>query len=541
MALDLTKGTEQWRQVIEIALDSGTVRYAFTDLALDDGTYYSGRIRSMPVLRRSAGGFLDPRIVEPRLSIALDNADMAIRDSFDSTTWGNRTVTVKVGQGTAAADYETVYTGSIAYPAGMSWDELEATIVVRSNIASDARSLPINKFNTSTYPNIETKSQWLPIPIVYGDWLQGSGSGERVPCFCINTSTRQFKIADHAIKRLEAVYLNGASVAFSSTDLANATFILDVAYDPELDVVSANIQGATDDGTSGGNLLVNLADIFDDILQTWLGVASSKIDATALASWNGFLSRADDGRRVISAETSSNTLLSELLVDGFADIRVADAKYAPRFRALQLTGLTTLREFDILDDSPGKKQFSVEIDPQRVYGNEMVGDYSFDPITGRYNGSYEKEVSAEIAAKGARVRRRIKLNWIYKEAGAQARTEREAVLFGQDIEMPTIGFGPRALELGPTDQFRLTYNKWGNVDEGTPFQVRDVVSNYQGFTAKILAWNLQALATYGTWTADAAPDWSSSNNTQRETQGYWTNASGEADSGNSASIRSIWF
>lgn len=541
MALDLTQGTETWRQVIEIALDSGTVRYAFTDLVLDDGTFYEGRIRSMPVLRRSTGGFLDPRIVEPRLNITLDNADMAIRDSFDATTWANRTVTVKVGQGTAAADYSTVYTGTVAYPAGMMWDELEAAIVVRSNIAGDARTLPTNKFNPSTYPNIETKSRWQPIPIVYGDWLAGSGNGEKVPCFCTNTSTRQFKIADHAIKQIEAVYLNGVSVSFSSTDLTNATFILDVAYDDELDTVTANIQGATDDGTSSGNLLMNLSDIFDDILQTWLGVSSAKIDATAMASWAGFLSRADDGRRVISSEISSNTLLSDLLVDGFADIRVADAKYAPRFRALQLTGLTTLREFDILDASPGRKDFSVEIDPQRVYGNEMVGDYSYDPIVGRYNGSYEKEVTAEITAKGTRVRRRIKLNWIYKEAGASARTEREAVLFGQDIEMPTIGFGPRALELGPTDQFRLTYNKWGSADEGTPFQVRDVVSNYQGFNAKILAWNLQALATYGTWTADAAPNWTSSTSTQRETQGFWTNASGEADPGNPASIRSIWF
>jgi hypothetical protein len=543
MAFDQTSSIQDWRQLVEIALTGKTLYYARDPVTFDDGTVYDGRLLSMSSMTLSAGQLLDPRVTMPSLTLNLDNSDSGISDLMESYEWSNKSVTVKIGQGTAAADYTTVFVGTILFPGGIQFDDTVARIDLDDERMKDEKVLPTRKFFVSTYANVELKSRNLPIPLIYGDWRTSAGGGEKVPCYCINTTNRTFKIASHAIKQIEAVYKNGVAATLTSTDLANAEFVMDDAYDETTDTVTANIQGATHNGTSGGNLLESLPDIVEDILTTHLGVAAGNIDSTAFATWETNLGTVK-ARRHIAAEASSNTLITDALVEGFADLIILDGKYVPRYRIAGLTGLDSYRDFDMTARRDGVKQFQVAKDPERITLNQIVASYRYDPANLKFAGRFDLDDDAAIALVGTTRRRRMQYNWLYVDADAETRAERELYTFAAELEMITVGIGPRSLTKVPTDQFRLTYSKFTDASGfGVPMMIRDIAIDFNQMRSTIRAWNVLTLSP-GRWTVSTAPTWLSSNLTQREEHGFWTDNDGYADPSGTpdeTSKRSKWF
>ena len=543
MAFDQTSSIQDWRQLVEIALTGKTLYYARDPVTFDDGTVYDGRLLSMSSMTLSAGQLLDPRVTMPSLTLNLDNSDSGISDLMESYEWSNKSVTVKIGQGTAAADYTTVFVGTILFPGGIQFDDTVARIELDDERMKDEKVLPTNKFFVSTYANVEEKSKNLPIPLIYGDWRTTAGGGEKVPCYCINTTNRTFKIASHAIKEIQAVYKNGVAATLTSTDLANAEFVMDDAYDETTDTVTANIQGATHNGTSGGTLLESLPDIVEDILKTHLGVASGNIDSTAFSTWETNLGTVK-ARRHIATEASSNALITDALVEGFADLIILDGKYVPRYRIAGLTGLDSYRDFDMTARRDGGKQFQVAKDPERITLNQIVASYRYDPANLKFAGRFDLDDDAAIALVGTTRRRRMQYNWLYVDADAETRAERELYTFAAELEMVTVGIGPRSLTKVPTDQFRLTYSKFTDASGfGVPMMIRDIAIDFNQMRSTIRAWNVLTLSP-GRWTVSTAPTWLSSNLTQREEHGFWTDNDGYADPSGTpdeTSKRSKWF
>ena len=543
MAFDQTSSIQDWRQLVEIALTGKTLYYARDPVTFTDGTVYDGRLLSMSSMSLTAGQLLAPRVTMPSLTLSLDNSDNGIADLMETYEWSNKSVTVKIGQGTTAADYTTVFIGTILFPGGIQFDDTTAHIELDDERMKDEKVLPTNKFFVSTYANVEEKSRNLPIPLIYGDWQTTAGGGEKVPCYCVNTTTRQFKIASHAIKSIEAVYKNGVAATLTSTDLTNAEFVMADAYDQTVDTVTANIQGATHNGTSGGNLLESLPDIVEDILTTHLSISAGNIDASAFSTWETNLGTTK-ARRHISTEASSNTLITHALIEGFADLIIIDGKYTPRYRVAGLTGLDSFRDFDMTARRDGVKNFSVARDPERITLNQVVADYRYDPVNLKYAGRFDQNSDAAIALVGTTRRRRMVYEWLYVDADAEIRAERELFTFAAELEMLTVGIGPRALTKVPTDQFRLTYSKYtDSTGFGVPFMIRDIGIDFNQMRATIRAWNVLTLSP-GTWTAATAPTWGSSTLTQREEHGFWTDNSGYADPSGSpdpTSKRSKWF
>ena len=543
MAFDQTSSIQDWRQLVEIALTGKTLYYARDPVTFDDGTVYDGRLLSMSSMTLSAGQLLDPRVTMPSLTLNLDNSDSGISDLMESYEWSNKSVTVRIGQGTAAADYTTVFVGTILFPGGIQFDDTVAHIELDDERMKDEKVLPTNKFFVSTYANVEEKSKNLPIPLIYGDWRTSAGGGEKVPCYCINTTNRTFKIASHAIKQIEAVYKNGVAATLTSTDLANAEFVMDDSYDQTVDTVTANIQGATHNGTSGGTLLESLPDIVEDILTTHLGVASGNIDSSAFSTWETNLGTVK-ARRHIATEASSNTLITDALVEGFADLIILDGKYVPRYRIAGLTGLDSYRDFDMMARRDGVKQFQVAKDPERITLNQIVASYRYDPANLKFASRFDLDDDAAIALVGTTRRRRMQYNWLYVDADAETRAERELYTFAAELEMVTVGIGPRSLTKVPTDQFRLTYSKFTDASGfGVPMMIRDIAIDFNQMRSTIRAWNVLTLSP-GRWTVSTAPTWLSSNLTQREEHGFWTDNDGYADPSGTpdeTSKRSKWF
>ena len=543
MAFDQTSSIQDWRQLVEIALTGKTLYYARDPVTFDDGTVYDGRLLSMSSMTLSAGQLLDPRVTMPSLTLNLDNSDSGISDLMESYEWSNKSVTVKIGQGTAAADYTTVFVGTILFPGGIQFDDTVAHIELDDERMKDEKVLPTNKFFVSTYANVEEKSKNLPIPLIYGDWRTSAGGGEKVPCYCINTTNRTFKIASHAIKQIQAVYKNGVAATLTSTDLANAEFVMDDSYDQTVDTVTANIQGATHNGTSGGTLLESLPDIVEDILTTHLGVASGNIDSSAFSTWETNLGTVK-ARRHIATEASSNALITDALVEGFADLIILDGKYVPRYRIAGLTGLDSYRDFDMMARRDGVKQFQVAKDPERITLNQIVASYRYDPANLKFASRFDLDDDAAIALVGTTRRRRMQYNWLYVDADAETRAERELYTFAAELEMVTVGIGPRSLTKVPTDQFRLTYSKFTDASGfGVPMMIRDIAIDFNQMRSTIRAWNVLTLSP-GRWTVSTAPTWLSSNLTQREEHGFWTDNDGYADPSGTpdeTSKRSKWF
>ena len=530
---------------MEFTLDTTTIRYSDTDIALSDNTLYAGRVVNISELRRSVGRLLDPKLQQPQMRVGLDNEDDSVRITLDTYEFANRPVTIKLGQGTTAGDYDEIFTGVVKFPAGVEWDDGSVSIRITDLVESQSRVLPTGKFFPSAYPNVEAKSKYLPIPIVYGDWRTTAGNGETVPCYCDDTTAGiggHFTIASHVLDSIEDVYLGGVSTSYTA-DLANGGFTLNVVYDPLVDIITANCTGAED---SGGTLIQSLPDILSDILTTHLSVTAGQINSTAFSNWEGNLSVADYGRRVISSEVSSNTLVSELLVDGFADLTIEGGKYKPVYRIVDvIAGIPTYRAEDILDKSDSTKNFRVVRDEERVYANQIVADYSYDPVESNFSDRYDTEDTGAINTVNQRRRRRLQLQWLYTDTGAQNRAQRELFVFSTEVETVFLTLQGSAVTLAPTDQFRLIYSKYptDGTTIGTPFQIREILVDPLKMTARVKAWNMLNLSS-GRWTADSATTWLLSTTTERNDQGYWTDGSGYADPSGApdeSSKRSKWF
>lgn len=532
--------------LLDFELDSTTIRIADEWLTLDDGTVYKGWLRDYTDLRRTLGTILDPVLVAPSMQLVIDNTNDQMRDLLDTHVFANRDVVIKFGTGEAAAAYSEVFTGIVHFSGGIQWDEKYVYITLDVAFTADDLNIPLTKFTTGAYPNLEDDALNQPIPIVYGSWLSSDGGGERVKCYQIDSTVGtggQFKISVRNLKQLASVHKNGASVSFSSTDLPNAEFVLDVAYDPDVDEITAHVQGATDDGTASGNLIQTLPDLAEDILTTYMGVAAGKVDSTAFSGWEANLTADDYGRRVIDTEIMASRAVVDCLIDGFADMTIVGGKYTPVYRIVDVSGsIPTYYDFDIVD-GPEIKEFRAKQDPERGFANEIVGEYRKNPVSGDFEGDYKVDDDASIETYKTRRRRRLTLNWLYNQTGAEARTQRELHVFATEGEAGVVTLKEVAISKGPTDQFRLVYNKYDLGDEiGTPFQIREAVTGLKRKRVKVTAWNILQLSP-GRWTEDAAPTWSSATAWQRQIQGFWTDANGFADPAGTdvTSKRSKWF
>lgn len=586
MAFNPTSPNREYKFYFKIELSGLTLYLSDEYFTLSDGTAVDGLILNISPLTRRAGNIQDPRFEFPSMSIDVDNGQQRdgarFQDYFDLYTWANRAVTLYIGQGTTASNFDAVFTGVTKFPAGLFWDDDTATIRLIDNRESDARTLPSGTYTKTLYANMEDLWVNTPIPLVYGDWQTTAANGETVPCVQIDSTAGtggKFKIASHALKSIEAVYLNGSDITGNCTlDAANGEFTISSTstYTSGTDTVTANVQGATDDGTTGGTLLQTAPDVLEDILSTHLSVAAGNIDSTAFTAWASELTTNDYVRRVINSETSSNTLIAELLSDGFADITIESGKYTPKYRIVSVgANLSAFTEGDIVSNIAGKRSFEVQHDPESLYVNDLVAVYGQRATAATYAGRYATEDAGAIADTGTRQRRQLSLKWLYIQAGAEARADKELYTFGQVPEVIDITLTPAASTLAPTDQFRLVYSKYPETPVGgTPFQVRDISLNPVDLSVRVTAWSMVQL-TPQLWTAGGANNWENASATEKEeqgfwtsddgeagpqyywadaaapiytaasayeqtNQGYWTDAAGEADPGDSGSVGSVW-
>ena len=225
MGFDTSAAQAAWHPLLEIGgvvLVAGgstsTLRYADVDLALSDGTLYEGRIASFSPLRQDLGRLLEPQFILPEMSVELRNEDDAISDLLAlNANFVGLTCTLKMGQGTTSTDYESRFVGEVRYPDGVTESEETVTFVFTDALEADNAIMPANKIFPADYPRAETRSKFLPIPEVLGDFRSTAGGGETVPGYCVDSAANEVGTDYVALWTLRAAKMENATTFTDSS------------------------------------------------------------------------------------------------------------------------------------------------------------------------------------------------------------------------------------------------------------------------------------------------------------------------------------
>lgn len=121
------------------------------------------------------------------------------------------------------------------------------------------KSVPVNIYSSSDYPNIDTDLEGEFVPLAYGKIYNA-------PCGLINTSTNTFKMCDTTYNSVVSgsvtAYKDGVAVSSGITyDYTNGTFTLSTYNDEE---ITADFQASS---------IENPLDIIKDLSDNWAGIA----------------------------------------------------------------------------------------------------------------------------------------------------------------------------------------------------------------------------------------------------------------------------
>lgn len=532
--------------VLGIAYDP--IRWSDADLAMSDGTLYEGRIRGMGPIRKDLGRMLETQFVYPELIVEAYNGDDAVRVILDANSnLAGQTAVLQAGQGTTITDYETKFTGEVRQPDGIQWDDDAVSLTFSDAAERVDVVLPANKIWPATYANAESKSKYLPIPEVLGDFRTTAGGGETVPGFCVDTTVGtggQFTFGQH-LESMEDVYLNGVSTSYTVNQLTGPSLVtLNVAYATLTDSVTANVNGRKTTNSTTYPAAENAppAWAYDLLMASWgMNLGLSHVDKAAfIASYTAiYYGAGDKCRRWIGTDVQAVTLLSEIASDGFFELfENKTGKWTMAFRLAGAPASTTVvREADIMPVAGGR-QFAVQADPERTYANQIVYDFRLKPpqwvgtaITadGGYGASGLVENTTEQDTVGGITRRRLNLRWLHETTGAADRGNRDLYVFSGRLEMVEVDLGPIGVALDKADTFQLIYSKYAlSVTAGTPFMVRASDPDYTKMTAHIIAWNMDKLSPRR-YQADSSAAWAAATTYNKLVMGYYGAFSGDDD------------
>jgi len=233
--------------------------------------------------------------------------------------WTNKKVRILLGnEGFRYSAYELLYTLKIT---NKYFTREEFNLDVASESFNLMQSLPINKFWTSNYANLDPAAEGMPIPLYYGIY----GSTHAPIVTCINSTygvdQYQFKICDHRIQSLDEVYINysdgndWSTLTAANTNSTLATFtITDEDFVLGQSKVKVAFHGkCTAAGTSA---LEYGPDIIQDLLENVLSYDSTDLDSTA---WAASTVLADAQLIVpIQTETEALSIIEKICVSDMA-------------------------------------------------------------------------------------------------------------------------------------------------------------------------------------------------------------------------------
>ena len=546
MAFDTTKRQANWVYLVQVLLSGVTKYYSNLPVTID-GQFYNPAIKGSVSISTQLSDVLNPQQTASSITLEFRNEDQALTSLFNSYTWANRIVRIYLGeQGTSlSSGFSQVFEGRVRFPNGIQWDEKTAWVIVNDRRVMDSKALPVEspmggstpRYVTAEYSLLETKSNTNPKQILVGDW--GTVQTERIRAICVNTTTRKFRIAGHAVSAISKVYKQAGvsaftSVTFSSVSLSEASFILGVAYDSSRDVITVHAKGAK---TAAGTLIENPSKVLKYLLQTHMGVPTSGINTTAFST----LETGTPGiklRRHLTDVMQSSVLIEEIAREVGLNFYIKNGQYFSSVLEYSTgSGLTTFTGTDLV---PGS--FRVIQDPDNSYFNSLSVGYAFNPETGQYRYIDQKNTTS-IADVQANVHRSMEFNWIYREDDADNRASSMLYIFSKEPTTVLARFKARAMLHYLTDQLVFDYENplAGKIySDAVDYQIRSMDLDPSGVSIGLSLWDISLLTAYGHWANDSIPAWASATPTQRDENGFWTDDDGNIVPGDPNTALSLW-
>jgi hypothetical protein len=226
-------------------------------------------------------------------SIKLLNGDQFFDKIYRDYIWRSKEVKILVGgRDLLYTEFRAQFVGKIQ---SSSFSDNEVEFALRDVRVDLHKKLPLNKYYTADYPNMDPDAEGSSIPLIWGDL-------HNVPATLIDSTVQKgkYKVADHANKEgdalyaIDAVYNNGNQIdaGHLTLDLANGEFTILSSYSGNPGTITCDVKGRKDDdeGSITGyadSMIKKASDIIRDICVNLLGIekldeddfAEARIDA----------------------------------------------------------------------------------------------------------------------------------------------------------------------------------------------------------------------------------------------------------------------
>lgn len=162
--------------IVDIETPDGTI-YASDRNKYVGGTFYEALL-NFPIISRTVGEWLSNELTFSTLSLELANVDgrfnkfMPSGSDFDG--WIGRSVIVKLGLAEQSATYTTIFSGKVTDVGGFRRTTRSMVIIARDDYERVNVNFPATTFSQAAYTKLGQNMIGKHIPIIYGDWTQGT-------------------------------------------------------------------------------------------------------------------------------------------------------------------------------------------------------------------------------------------------------------------------------------------------------------------------------------------------------------------------------
>lgn len=301
-------------------------------------SYYEPRVKGIPVLSKTKDPLFYGIIKHDGGSIEYDNHD----GFFDAITQDyifGRPVVIRYGGNyhdliMPFDNYRKMFTGHVEN--SLTTHEM-FTVDIVHNIKRFAKTIPVRKYNTTDFPDLNDDDIGKPRPISYGTIYHAE-------VVCTNKDGSApwiFEVADtteHAsgILSVTTAYKAGVSIAIDSQSVAGGTFnIADANYTPTGADRGAKWTADFEGYQEGGAMIENACDIIKDIASVYASITynSTNYDDT---EWDAEDDDALDCGLYINNEINIEDAIEQLSASTFGSfIEKDDGRFT--FRIVDIT------------------------------------------------------------------------------------------------------------------------------------------------------------------------------------------------------------
>ena len=458
--------------------------------------------------------------------------------------WHNKTARILMGGDLLPyAEYATIFTGRIVDTAFTSQ---EFALSLRSNSFDLLRTLPVNDYWASTYPNLDPSAEGTPIKVYYGAY----DAAQAPIATCINTAyaanTYQFKWIDTThwpVKSITQVYIDyqdGAgwqAIAHANEDLAAGTFTITSA---SFVLGTSRVKVAFEGYHNAGVLIEGAPEIAEDILTKWCGYAAADLNAASFTASKAISLAALNVP--IEAVTSALTILEGICRSDLAFFD-EDGEGCLRYRTWEPSDTGTIPELSSLDIL-GEQIPQVADDSTKLFWKTKVA-YGYQPSTQKY--LYVEESNDESRRRYGK--NEVLTHETYLRSAADAATLAGRLNWITRDPSPVITILLKAAQidknLGDKIKITLARSPFGTAG-GYAARLFEIIGKELSCFPVQMVLIARDLADYGSNAgfimSDTAPGWAAATEQERDESGFVCDASGYCLTADAASLNKslIW-